>query len=207
MSGNCEPMDTVFRRRIRRGEKPRTPAVAADAGPARGRPGVDGAARRLNRPFLHGRPSVAASRPLGADTFCVGQLDHHLIGLDLDPGNVGVDEIRVSNLGRLIEVFLKKPVPQDQALDLGCRDTTDGSGPFRLALEQGRGQIVAVLDAAVADVARRYTNAAVIEDPSSQQGRGPHPCSLVTVHLSGQLGLDPVACRQSGDDQNSLCSA
>ena len=39
---------------------------------------------------------------------------------------------------------------------------------FHLALEQRGGQIVAVLDAAFADVAGRHTIAAVIEDASSQ---------------------------------------
>ena len=56
----------------------------------------------------------------------------------------------------------------DHALDLGCGNSTDRSGPFRLALEQDGGQIVAVLDAPLADVARRHAIAAVIEDPSSQ---------------------------------------
>jgi hypothetical protein len=75
---------------------------------------------------------IAASRPLGADTFCVGQFDHQLIRLDLDPGNVCGDEDCVLNLRGLVEV-----VSHDQALDLGGRDSTDRSGPFRLALEQG----------------------------------------------------------------------
>jgi hypothetical protein len=110
--------------------------------------------------------ALRASRPLGADTFCVDQLDHQLIRLDLDPGNVGVDEHRVLDLRGLIEVVSHRS--SHQALDLGCRDPTDGSGPIRQALEQGRGQIVAVLDTPLADVARRHAIAAVIEEPSGQ---------------------------------------
>ena len=125
---------------------------------------------------------IAASRPFGADTFCVVQFDHQLIGLDLDPGNVGADEDCVLNLRGLIEVVSNGS--HDHALDLGCRDSTDGSGPFRLALEQGGGQIVAVLDAPLADVARRHAIAAVIENPSSQHGLGPHPRGLMIAHLS-----------------------
>jgi hypothetical protein len=60
--------------------------------------------------------------------------------LDLDPGNVGVDEDRVLNLRGLIEVVSNRS--RDQALDLGGRDSNDGSRPFRLALEQRGGQIV-----------------------------------------------------------------
>src|SRR6266478_1732968 len=108
--------------------------------------------------------------------------------MDLDPGNVGSDEDCVFSLLGLIEVVSNSS--HDQALDLGCRDSTDGSGPFRLALEQGGGQIVAVLDAPLANVARRHAIAAVIEDPSSQQGLGLHPCSLMIVRLFAQLGLD-----------------
>src|SRR5262245_11155822 len=129
---------------------------------------------------------MAAARPLGADG--VRELDQYLIRMDLNPGHMGVDEDRVRNLRRLIEVVSNRS--NDQVLDFYCRDTTDGSGPFRLALEQGGGQIVAVLDAPFADVARGHAIAAVIEDPSSQQGFGPHSCSLMIAHLFGQLGLD-----------------
>jgi hypothetical protein len=79
---------------------------------------------------------------------------------------VGVNEHRVLDLRGLIEVVSNSS--HDQALDLGCRDSTDGPGQFRLALQQGRGQIVAVLDAPLADVARRHAIAAVIEEPSGQ---------------------------------------
>jgi hypothetical protein len=37
---------------------------------------------------------------------------------------------------RAIEA-MRRARSHDQALDLDCRDSTDGSGPFRLALEQG----------------------------------------------------------------------
>src|SRR5262249_42024302 len=100
------------------------------------------------------------------------------------------DEDCLLNLSRLIEVVSNRS--HDQALDLGCRNSTDASSPLRLALEQGGGQIVAVLDAPLADVARRHAIAAVIEDASSQQSLGLHPCGLVIVRLFAQLGLDGV---------------
>src|SRR5262249_59648953 len=83
-----------------------------------------------------------------------------------------------------------------------CRDSTDGSGPFRLALEQSGRQIVAVLDTPLANVARRHAIAAVIEDASSQQGLGPHPFGLMIVRLFAQLGLDGV--KQVSVDDGSL---
>jgi hypothetical protein len=100
------------------------------------------------------------------------------------------EQARVLSLRGLIEVVSNRS--RDQALDLGGRDSTDASGPFRLALEQGGGQIVAVLDAPFADVAWGHAIAAVIEDPSRQQRLGPHPCGLMMVHLFAQLGLDGV---------------
>jgi len=60
--------------------------------------------------------------------------------LDFDP-NVDVDESRLLYLRGWIEVLSHRS--QDQALDLGCRNSIDGSSTFRLALEQGGGQIVA----------------------------------------------------------------
>src|SRR5262249_55067159 len=53
-------------------------------------------------------------------------------------------------------------------------------------------QIVAVLDAPLADVAWCHAIAAVIEDASSQQGFGLHPCRLMIVRLLAQLGLNGV---------------
>ena len=78
---------------------------------------------------------------------------------------------------------------RDHAFDLGRRETTDTSGPFGLTLEQGGGQIVAVLDASFADVARRHAVAAVVKDPPGQQGLGLHSRGLMIVHLFGELGL------------------
>jgi hypothetical protein len=49
----------------------------------------------------------AASRPLGADTFCVGQLDHQLIRLDLDPSTVGVG-------------FVSALCPQNMLVRISC---------------------------------------------------------------------------------------
>jgi len=51
---------------------------------------------------------IAASRPLGGDTFWVGQLDHQVLCLDLDPGNMAVDEDCVLNLRGLLEVVSNK---------------------------------------------------------------------------------------------------
>ena len=80
----------------------------------------------------------------------------------------------------------------DQRLDLGCRHSTYRSGALGLALEQGGRQIVAVLDAALADVARAHAVAAVIEDAADQQRLGLHPCGLMIVQLFVQLGLDGI---------------
>ncbi len=118
------------------------------------------------------------------------KLDDQLLRLDLDARNVGVDEAPVVNRLRWLEMLPNRSC--DQRLDLGCRHSAYRSGAFGLALEQGGRQIVPVLDAPLADVARRHAIAAVIEDAAGQQGLGLHPCGLVIVHLFGQLGLDGI---------------
>src|SRR6516164_6778987 len=59
-------------------------------------------------------------------------------------------------------------------------------------MEKGAGQIVSVLAAALADMARAHTVAAVIKDAAGQQGRGVHPCGPMIGRLLTQLGLDGV---------------
>jgi hypothetical protein len=48
-------------------------------------------------------------------------------------------------------------------------------------MEKGGGQVVSVLAAALADMARAHAIAAVIKDAASQQGLGVHPCGPMVV--------------------------
>ena len=59
-------------------------------------------------------------------------------------------------------------------------------------MEKGGGQIVSVLAAAFADMARAHAVAAVIEDAAGQQSLGVHPCGPMIGRLLTQLGLHGV---------------
>src|ERR1700733_4752663 len=82
--------------------------------------------------------------------------------------------------------------PDDQRFDVGCRHSAHRSGALGGAMEKGGGQVVSVLAAALADMARAHAVAAVIEDAAGQQGRGVHPCGPMIGRLLTQLGLDGV---------------
>src|SRR5246127_1220240 len=82
--------------------------------------------------------------------------------------------------------------PDDQRLDVGCRHAAHRSGALGGAMEKGAGQVVSVLAAALADMARAHAVAAVIKDAAGQQGVGVHPCGPMIGRLLTQLGLDGV---------------
>src|SRR6476660_8143838 len=82
--------------------------------------------------------------------------------------------------------------PDDQRLDVGCRHAAHRSGALGGAMEKDGGQVVSVLAAALADMARAQAVAAVIEDAAGQQGLGVHPCGPMIGRLLTQLGLDSV---------------
>ena len=54
--------------------------------------------------------------------------------MDLDPGDMIVDEDGVRDLGGFVEVTPNRFC--DEGLDLVCRDPADGSGLFGSALQQ-----------------------------------------------------------------------
>src|SRR6202007_2446597 len=74
----------------------------------------------------------------------------------------------------------------------GCRHAAHRSGALGGAMEKGGGQVVSVLAAALADMARAHAVAAVIKDAAGQQGLGVHPCGPMIGRLLTQLGLDGV---------------
>src|SRR6478672_9551726 len=96
----------------------------------------------------------------------------------------------VVNLLRWFEMLANRS--DDQRLDVGCRHAAHRSGALGGAMEKGGGQVVSVLAAALADMARAHAIAAVIEDAASQQGLGVHPCGPMICRLLAQLGLDGV---------------
>ena len=103
---------------------------------------------------------------------------------------MGVDETWIADLLRLSELVAQ--CSYDQALDLGRRDAADRSGLTGLALEQGGRDIIPVLHAVLAGVARRHAMATVIKDAARQQGFGFHPGGIMIVHLLRQFGLDSI---------------
>ena len=79
-----------------------------------------------------------------------------------------------------------------EPLDIGCRHSAHRSGALGGAMKKDAGQVVSVLAAALADMARAHAVAAVIEDAAGQQGLGVHPCGPMICRLLTQLGLDGV---------------
>jgi hypothetical protein len=89
------------------------------------------------------------------------------LSLDLDTLNVVGNEALIVNRLRWLEMVPNRS--SHQRLDVGCRDPAYRSGALRLALEQGGRQIVPILDASFADVARRHAIAAVIENAAANK--------------------------------------
>ena len=85
-----------------------------------------------------------------------------LVRLDLDPDNMFVDENCVCDLGGCFEVISNGL--DDEGLNLVCRDPADGAGLLGPALQQCRRDVIAVLDASLAGMARAHPMAAIIED-------------------------------------------
>src|ERR1700692_4434597 len=129
-------------------------------------------------------------RLLAIASLCFGKLDDQLLRLNLDSCDVSLDEAPVVNLLRWSEMLANRP--DDQRLDVGCRHAAHRSGALGCAMEKGAGQVVSVLEAALADMARAHAVAAVIEEAAGQQGLGVHPCGPMICRLLTQLGLDGV---------------
>jgi hypothetical protein len=83
-----------------------------------------------------------------------------LVGLDLNPGNMGVDKVCVLELCRYVEVIADRL--GHNRLDRW--DSADGAGLLGSSLQQGRRDVIAVADAPFADMARAHPVAAIIED-------------------------------------------
>src|SRR5262249_60750360 len=92
------------------------------------------------------------SRLLAIAFLCFGRLDDQLLGLNLDSCDVHIDEAPVVNLLRWFEMLANRP--DDQRLDVGCGHSAHRSGALGGAVEKGAGQVVSVLAAALADMAR-----------------------------------------------------
>src|ERR1700694_3288142 len=114
-------------------------------------------------------------------SLCFGKLDDQLLRLNLDSCDVSLDEAPVVNLLRWFEMLANRP--DDQRLDVGCRHAAHRSGALGGAMQKGGGQVVSVLEAALADMARAHAVAAVIEDAAGQQGLGVHPCGPLICRL------------------------
>jgi hypothetical protein len=82
--------------------------------------------------------------------------------LDLDAGDMILDKKCVRDLGRFSETISHSF--DDQGLDLVCRDPIDGARLFRSALQEGRRDVVPVLDAAPSRMARCHSVASIVED-------------------------------------------
>src|SRR6202140_3653084 len=129
-------------------------------------------------------------RLLAIASRCFGKLDDQLLRLNLDSCDVRLDEGPAVNLLRWFEMLRTRP--DDQRLDVGCRPAGHRPGALGGAMEKGAGQVVSVLEAALAAMARAHSVAAVIEETAGQQGLGVHPCGPMIYRLLTQLGLDGV---------------
>src|SRR6201998_4898237 len=114
------------------------------------------------------------SRLLAIASLRLRKLDDQLLRLNLDSCDVRMDEAPVVNLLRWFEMLTNRP--DDQRLDVGCRHAAHRSGALGGAMEKSGGQVVSVLAAALADMARAHAVAAVTEEAAGQQGVGVHPC-------------------------------
>src|ERR1700694_5904560 len=121
-------------------------------------------------------------------SLCFGKLDDQRLRLNRASCDVSIDEAPVVNLLRWFEILANRP--DDQRLDVGCRHAAHRSGALGGAMEKGGGQVVSVLEAALADMARAHAVAAVIEEAAGQQGLGVHPCGPMICRLLTQPGLD-----------------
>jgi hypothetical protein len=115
--------------------------------------------------------------PLAAASFCVGELNDQLVRLDFDPNDMSVDEDCILDLGGCIEAPPNRFC--DESFNLIGRDPADGPGLFSSSLQQGRRDVVPILDASLAGMAlRRERNAGI--DIMRSQRPGPR-CTLLTV--------------------------
>jgi len=73
-----------------------------------------------------------------------------------------LDEECVRDLGGFIEVISNSF--DDEGFDLVCRDPADGAGLIRSALQQGRRDVIAVLDALLSRMTRCHPMASIIEN-------------------------------------------
>jgi len=100
--------------------------------------------------------------PLAAVIFCVGELNDQLVRLDFDPDDMSLDEDCILDLRGRVEVPPNRIC--NESFNLVSRDPADGPGLFGSALQQGRRDVVPVLGASLADMARGHSTAAIIVD-------------------------------------------
>jgi hypothetical protein len=101
-----------------------------------------------------------------------------------------VDEDCVLGLDGRIEVTSNRFY--DEGLDFFCRDPFYGPSLFSLPVQKCGRDVVAVLDASPAGMARRHPMAAVIEDAAQKKRLRLRPRQLVIVQLLVQFGLDGI---------------
>ena len=125
------------------------------------------------------------------------KLDNQLLRMDLDARNVDVDEAPVVNRLRWLEMVSNRPLPPGSRSRLPA---LGGIDPARsgCAVEQGGREIVPILDAPLAGMARAHAIAAVIEDAASQQSLGPASLWLCNCSLVHSASLEQ---RRTGPDR------
>src|SRR5260370_16134809 len=118
------------------------------------------------------------------------QLDDQLMRFDLDADDVLADEVSISTLCGVFEMHAHGRA--DQSLHFGRGHPAHAAGTLRPAVEQGRREVIAILDASLADMARAHAVATVVIDATDQQGFGLVACHRVIVALLVELGLHRV---------------
>ena len=80
----------------------------------------------------------------------------------------------------------------DESLDLGRWHTAHRSGTLRLSVQEGRRQVIAILDPFLADMARAHSVAPVVVDATDQERARFRPRGRVIVALLIELSLHRV---------------
>jgi hypothetical protein len=116
------------------------------------------------------------------------QLDRKSVCVDFDRSHMAIYQVAVGSGGVIIETLANSV--DNKRFDLGCWDTANGSGIFRLALSQRWWKVVAIFLAPFTGGARRHSIAAVVEDAAHQRRLGVCPCGRMICPLFIKLALD-----------------